>query len=97
MNLPHAAVLVMALLPASAWPGGQDAVSGAVLHAAHCTRCHGAEIYTRPQHIVHSHAELRARVQQCELTAELGWFDEEVDAVVGYLNETYYKFPAASE
>jgi hypothetical protein len=81
------------LLPACTWAGGQDAPSGATLHAAHCTRCHGAEIYARPQRLVNSYAELRKRVKECELMAELGWFDEEVGAVVEYLNDTFYKFP----
>ena len=80
------------MLSAGAWAGGQDTPSGAALHAAHCTGCHGADIYTRPQRLVNSYAELRKRVQQCELTAELGWFDEEVGAVVAYLNGAFYKF-----
>ena len=86
-----------ALLPAGAWAGGQEAPSGAALHEAQCTRCHGADIYTRQDRIVNSYNELRARVQQCELNAELGWFEEEVDAVVDYLNEAYYEFPSSGE
>jgi hypothetical protein len=85
-------VCAAALLPAGAFAGGQDIQSGAALHEAHCTRCHSADIYTRPQRLVNSYAELRKRVQQCELNAELGWFDEEVEAVVAYLNDAYYKF-----
>ena len=95
MKSARAWVCAAALLPAGAWSGGQDAPSGAALHAAHCTGCHGVDIYTRPQRLVNSYAELRQRVQQCELTAELGWFEEEVEAVVSYLNDTYYRFPTS--
>ncbi|MND06774.1 Green heme protein [compost metagenome] len=54
-------------------------------------------MYTRPQRLVNSYAELRKRVQECELGAELGWFDEEVDAVVDHLNEAFYEFPLPTE
>ena len=80
-------------MPVVACAGGDTAPSGAALHEAHCTRCHDAGIYTRQNRIVGSYDALRKRVQQCELGAELGWFEEEVEAVVGYLNDTYYRFP----
>ena len=92
MNLVRALFFTAALLPAGAGAGGQEALSGADLHATHCTRCHDAGMYTRPQRLVNNYAELRKRVQDCELGAELGWFEEEVEAVVGYLNDTFYKF-----
>ncbi len=97
MKLARAFLCFVALLPAAAWAGGRDTPSGAALHEAHCTRCHGEDIYTRPQRLVNTYAELRKRVQECELSAELGWFEEEVGAVVGYLNDTFYKFPAGSQ
>ena len=97
MKLARAWVCAAALLPAGALAGGEDTPSGAALHEAHCTRCHGADLYTRQNRMVNSYAGLRKRVQQCELMAELGWFDEEVEAVAAYLNDTYYKFPATSE
>ena len=47
-----------------------------------------------PRHprLVNNLEELRARVRQCELVAEAGWFDEEVEAVVQYINDSYYRF-----
>ena len=97
MKLCHTSVFVLALLSVSAWAGGDDTLSGADLHSAHCTRCHGSEVYQRPQRLVNTYAELRQRVQQCELMAELGWFEEEVEAVAKYLNDTFYRFPAARQ
>ncbi|MBI1732395.1 MAG: cytochrome c [Gammaproteobacteria bacterium] len=93
MKACAASALSLALLPAMVWAGVQEPPSGAELYAAHCTRCHGTEVHVRPQRLVNTLAELRARIQQCELTAELGWFEEEVDAVVKYLNDAYYRFP----
>lgn len=65
---------------------------GQQLHDKHCMNCHQAAIYTRENRIVHSFKELSERVRQCELSNELTWFDEEIDAVVEYLNSTYYRF-----
>jgi mono/diheme cytochrome c family protein len=82
--------LLLALAGGAARAGGTD--DGAALHAAHCTRCHGDEVYTRGNRLVHNAAELRDRVRDCELLAEAGWFEEEVEAVVEYLDERYYRF-----
>jgi len=70
----------------------QDRDPGKQLHDEHCTGCHTAEIYTREHRIVTSYVELAERVRQCELSNELTWFDEEINAVVDYLDATYYHF-----
>lgn len=85
-----AAWLLLALAGSAAQASNPD--DGAALHAAHCTRCHGDEVYTRAKRLVNSFEELRARVRDCELLAEAGWFDEEAEAVVDYLDERYYRF-----
>ena len=86
---------VLLLLLCMATPlQAQDAASGEKLHNEHCTRCHTPDIYTREHRIVNSYAELAERVRQCELSNELTWFDEEINAVVDYLNSTYYRFEA---
>ncbi len=69
-----------------------DIENGQTLHKGHCTRCHDTEIYTRPDRIVNNLEELKNRVQQCELTIELAWFEEEVNDVTEYLNSYFYKF-----
>jgi len=65
---------------------------GKALHNEHCLGCHSTEIYTRENRIVNSYAALSERVRQCELSNELTWFDEEIEAVVHYLNQEYYGF-----
>lgn len=66
--------------------------NGKALHNANCVRCHQAEVYTRENRMVNSYTELYERVRQCEIMAEMAWFEEEIEDVVGYLNEIYYKF-----
>ena len=85
--------IILSLLLFMVFPlQAQDIDPGKKLHDEHCMRCHTKEIYTREHRIVNSYAELAERVRQCELSNELTWFDEEINAVVDYLNSTYYHF-----
>jgi cytochrome c5 len=85
-----AALVLAATTPFGAQAG--DAERGKSLHDQQCTRCHDAAMYTRPQSRIRDFAALRERVQQCELAAELMWFEEDVDDVAAYLNEAFYEF-----
>jgi mono/diheme cytochrome c family protein len=91
MNAGRLAALLLAI---SVPPGTQagDAERGKSLHDQQCTRCHDAAMYVRPQSTIRDFAALRERVQQCELAAELMWFEEDVDDVAAYLNRDYYRF-----
>lgn len=85
--------MILFLLLCVVCPSQADEMGpGGKLHEEHCTRCHSPAIYTRENRIVTSYAELAERVRQCELSNELTWFDEEINAVVSYLNSTYYHF-----
>ena len=84
------ACITLLLCVSNAW--GFDIENGKTLHDANCKRCHQESIYTRENSLIHSYAELRERISQCELSAELTWFDDEVDDVTAYLNQAFYKF-----
>ena len=71
-----------------------DIDNGKKLHNENCTRCHDSGVYTRPYPMVRDLDQLRERIKQCELAAELTWFDEEVDDVVAYLDKYFYHFEA---
>lgn len=88
-RLIFALVPALLVLPLSTQAQGDD---GKLLHDEHCVKCHGVEIYTREDRIVNNFRELAERVRQCELSNELIWFDEEINAVIDYLNAAYYKF-----
>ncbi len=70
-----------------------DIANGRTLHDENCLRCHTTELYTSEKRQIQSIEQLRDRVSQCELNAELAWFDDEVDDVTAYLNQAFYKFP----
>lgn len=69
-----------------------DIENGQILHNESCISCHNVSQYTRADRIVNSFDELRTRISNCELSAELTWFDEEIDDVTAYLNDAFYHF-----
>ena len=76
-----------------------DVKHGKELHNKNCVACHksmtggdGSTLYTRSSRRVKSLGGLEAQVRRCESNLGLRWFDEDIDAVVKYLNANYYKF-----
>jgi len=91
MNKRVFAAGLISLLAASGAQAG-DAGKGQQLVEANCLRCHGSEVYTRPDRKVSSMAGLKKQVQRCELMLGLTWFDEDIGNAATYLNQAYYKF-----
>ena len=86
-------VLIALVLVCSSWHTmAMDINQGEILHNEHCTRCHQPDIYERDKRIVKNLQHLRTQVQFCEVSNDLTWFDEEVDAVTEHLNLNYYLF-----
>lgn len=69
-----------------------DAQRGKELVDTHCLRCHGSEVYTRPDHKVTSLPGLYKQVQRCEQMLGLTWFDDDIENTATYLNQEFYKF-----
>jgi hypothetical protein len=89
MVLMSATTLLM--LSASSLLAG-DLVKGKQLNDEHCVKCHGSEVYTRPDRRVKSLDGLHKQVRFCEQNLGLTWFDDEIDSTAAYLNQEYYKF-----
>jgi len=94
--LPIAVLSVFSALPPIV---SADTAQGMKLHEENCIACHasrygndGTEIYTRPNHRIRDLAALKKQVNRCQNNLGLTWFDDEVDAVVDYLNKTFYQF-----
>jgi mono/diheme cytochrome c family protein len=86
------AVWAIVLLSAPLPSGAAESPDGKALHEQRCTKCHTAEIYTREDRKVTSYEGLQRQVQRCETALGLQWFDEDIAAVVAYLNRDYYRF-----
>jgi len=60
--------------------------------AEKCTSCHTDDFYTRPDRRAKSLGQLKRIVRRCETNLGTGLFDDEIDTLAVYLNDTYYKF-----
>ena len=69
-----------------------DIENGADLHFEDCTGCHQEEVYTRDNRVVQNLKRLGQQVRFCKDTVGAQWFDEDVEDVTAYLNQTYYRF-----
>ncbi len=81
--------LVLTLGSSLAWA---DTENGKKLHDEQCTECHDTSVYSRPDRFITSREALAKQVNRCELNVGAQWFKEDIDDVVQYLDETFYKF-----
>jgi len=91
MNRLTLSLCTLALLGAGTAQAG-NAQKGKALVDTHCQRCHGSEVYTRPDHRVTSWPGLIKQVTRCEQMLGLTWFDDDIENTATYLNQEYYKF-----
>jgi len=90
--MKSSSLLTLAACLLAAAPAVADIENGKALVAGNCTKCHDERIYTRPDHRVTTLDGLNKQVRRCELSLGLKWFDDEIDDVAAYLNQTYYHF-----
>lgn len=79
-----------------------DIRQGKELHDSRCTQCHisimdddngnGNGIYLRKDRFVESLSGLKKQVRQCNKTIGLKWPEDNIQAVVKYLDLQFYKF-----
>ncbi|TAM45068.1 MAG: hypothetical protein EPN55_09445 [Gammaproteobacteria bacterium] len=91
----RAALLFLVILPATApaamLPG--DAGRGQVLHDRQCTACHDSRVYTRPNRTVKTVEGLIGRVKLCNQQLGTKLQRDQLNDLVKYLDEAFYKFP----
>ncbi len=100
MRLAHLALLPAGLAAAAliSGPARADLVDqGRALHEEHCVECHVAKhddqfYLSRVGKKFPTKQSLATQVQACANNFNLPWFEEEVNAVTEYLNQTYYKY-----
>ncbi len=69
-----------------------DSAKGKKLHDAQCMKCHDTSVYTRPKHFISNRDALTKQVNRCHQNVGAQWSDEDINDVVQYLDETFYKF-----
>ncbi|MDH4134014.1 MAG: hypothetical protein OEV31_04445 [Gammaproteobacteria bacterium] len=68
-----------------------DAAKGKVIHEKQCTACHDSNVYTRTNRRVKTSEGLKSQVNGCLRQTGIKLKDAEIDDLVKYLNDTYYK------
>jgi len=76
----------------AAFANGNVANGKTLFTASNCNRCHGTEVFTRPDRKVTSLSGLEAQVRRCDSNLNTNWFDDEIIDVTAYLNQQYYNF-----
>lgn len=69
-----------------------DPARGKTLHAAQCIACHDAAVYTRKNRRVNSIGGLMQQVEICNRQLKTELSRKQLNDLVAYLNETYYRF-----
>ena len=92
MNKLLLPLIAATLLATTGAVSAADSANGKSLKEQNCMGCHEDAVYTRTDRRVTSLAGLEKQVRRCELTLGLQWFDDDVNDVVAYLNENFYKF-----
>ena len=87
-------LLILSSLLISTASANDTALGQRLFASSKCLECHSAEVFTRPDRKVKNWQQLEQKVRQCDANLSTNWFDDEIQAVVQYLNSTYYKFPS---
>lgn len=92
-HLPFRHLMLFALLALSpAWASAQNFARGQELFQHHCQACHEDLHEARHRH-AKDPGELRKRVEGWATHTNTGWQKDEVNDVLFYLNQSFYKFP----
>lgn len=85
-----AAVAAALLLPAGL-PQAADAGRGQLLYENHCMVCHTSVVHVREKRKANSREEIRVWVLRWQNHLGLDWQSREIDDVVEFLNQRFYR------
>lgn len=91
-RLGLALVLLCAAGTARSAGDGQELLRGRALYENQCTACHESVVHVRERRTVTSLPKLYERVEHWRTVTHTQWSNQEVKAVVDYLNARYYRF-----
>ncbi len=94
-NINKTIIIIGGLLVAGTTFAAGDAAKGkTTFEASQCMQCHSSdEMFTRKDRKVKTLPALDDQVRKCDAQLSTNLFDDEIEDVVAYLNQAYYKFP----
>ena len=97
MNMIPGIVITAVIISNTSFAG--DIKRGQELHDENCTSCHrsmqggdGSSIYTRDNSRIDSYEGLVKQVKRCKTSLGVPWPEHQIDDVITYLNDSFYKF-----
>ncbi|VAW91989.1 hypothetical protein MNBD_GAMMA21-1176 [hydrothermal vent metagenome] len=99
MKIKSGIIIAAVILANTSYAG--DIKRGQELHDENCTSCHksmlggdGSGIYTREDRRIDSYEGLVKQVKRCKTSLGVSWPEHQIDDVITYLNDSFYKFNA---
>lgn len=99
MQMKTVVLMAGVLLSGVVLAGGDPATGEKMVKEHACASCHqrlvggdGSALYTRSDRKVTSKEKLAAQVSFCSTQLKTGWFPEDEEHVVAWLNHRYYHF-----
>ena len=93
-------LLIGSTAQAAPFPTGNAETGKQFFEQNNCNSCHvqmlggdGSKIFTRPNHKVHSEAQLIQQINFCGGNAGIRLTRQDVQNLGAYLNQLYYKLP----
>lgn len=100
MKVMHILLLAAGFTVSPVAGAGDKAAGEKLVQEKQCSACHqrlvggdGSQIYLRSDRRVTTLPKLHAQVTFCSTQLKTGWFPEDEDDVVAWLNHRYYHFP----
>ena len=85
-------VLIIALAVLPLVVQAEEPFHAESFHQQKCTGCHDTSVYTRSNRRVNSLPRLESQVRMCDANLGIKLFDDDLHALVDYLDKNYYKF-----
>ncbi len=94
-NINKIIIIVASLLIANTVLAEGNSTEGKKIYLkSECLRCHQSDkLFTRKDRKVKTLSQLNSQVRKCDTQLNSHLFDDEIEDVVAYLNQAYYKFP----
>jgi cytochrome c553 len=87
-----ASLLILLMPGAQAAPLPGDSAEGKRLLEANCMKCHGTDIFTRKDRKVQSLDALKEQLVACSHAAKKEFTASEMQDLLKYLNDDFYRF-----
>ncbi|GAA0402387.1 hypothetical protein GCM10009133_08910 [Cocleimonas flava] len=95
LSLALSSLLLSSAFSVSAF--ADEEMSGKALHDENCLNCHRGnhdeKFYTRKDRRIKDFKGLGSMVRMCDANLGTSLFDEDMEEITEYLNDSFYKFP----